>query len=114
MHSVELPSITATHSNVMYPTRLDDVVKGLHCLFDGGLLIEPMALKEVDVIGLETFKGQFHRVEDVLVRQSLAIHKFVEIGKLQCLSPESAHLRVFVLLWKLTLRSLGPRKLWLK
>lgn len=57
LHSVKLPSITATHPNVAHPTRLDNIVKGLHSLSDGCLVIEPVALKDIDVVGLETVEG---------------------------------------------------------
>lgn len=53
---MELPSITATHSNVAHPARLDNIVKGLHSLSNGCLVVEPVALKDIDVIGLETFE----------------------------------------------------------
>jgi hypothetical protein len=32
---------------------LDDIVQGLHRLFNGGLLIEAMALQQIDIIELE-------------------------------------------------------------
>lgn len=56
LHSVELPSIAATHSNVTHPARLDNIVKSLHSLFNGCIVVEPVALKDIDVIGLETFE----------------------------------------------------------
>ena len=56
LHCMELPSITATHANVAYPTRLDNVVKSLHCLFNGSLRVEPVALEDIDVVHLETFE----------------------------------------------------------
>jgi hypothetical protein len=60
--------MTATHSNVTHPTRLDNIVKGLHSLFNGCLMVEPVALKDIDVVGLETFERRFYRIEDVLAR----------------------------------------------
>jgi hypothetical protein len=63
---MELPSSAAAHSNVTHPARLDNVVKGLHGLLNGSVRVEPMALKDIDVVGLETFERRFNRVEDVL------------------------------------------------
>jgi hypothetical protein len=68
LHSVELPRITATHSNITHPTRFDNIVKSLHSLPNGCLVVGPVALKDIDVVGLETFERRFYRIENVLAR----------------------------------------------
>jgi hypothetical protein len=66
LHSMELPSRAAAHSNVTYPARFDNVVKGLHGLLNGSLMIKSVALKDIDVVGLETVERRFYGIEDVL------------------------------------------------
>jgi hypothetical protein len=41
-------------------------MKRLHCLLDGSVVVETVALQHVDIVELETAQGVLDRVEDVL------------------------------------------------
>jgi hypothetical protein len=47
-------------------TSLDDIVKGLHGLFDRGVPVEAVTLEDIDVVELQAFETVLNRVEDVL------------------------------------------------
>jgi hypothetical protein len=47
-------------------TSLDDIVKGLHGLFDRGVPVEAVTLKDIDVVELKALEAGLNRVEDML------------------------------------------------
>ena len=48
-----LPGVAAAHADVPYLAALNDIVQRLHRLLDGCLVVEAMALQQVDVVDLE-------------------------------------------------------------
>jgi hypothetical protein len=61
--------VAATHANVSRVSRLDHVVQSLHRLLDRCVIIETVALQNVDVVELETLERLLYSLEDVLGRR---------------------------------------------
>lgn len=59
LHGLELIGVTARHADVPRVPGLDDVVQGLHGFGDGCVIVEPVALEDVDVVELEALEGVF-------------------------------------------------------
>lgn len=59
LHQLELPRETTAHSNIPHRTRLHDVMQSLHGLFDGRLIIEAVALQDIDVVKLKAVQRVF-------------------------------------------------------
>ena len=55
-----LPSIAAAHAYIPDMSRFDDVMQGLHRLFNRCLRIEAMALQHIDVVELQAFERLLH------------------------------------------------------
>jgi hypothetical protein len=49
------------------------VVKSSHRLLDGSVLVEAMALKDVDIVKAKTLEGLVDRVEDVLAGETTTV-----------------------------------------
>lgn len=50
LHCVELVGETRAHPNIADVSGLDDIVQRLHCLFDRSVVVEAVALEEIDVL----------------------------------------------------------------
>lgn len=59
LHRVELPSVAAGHPDVTRIASFDDVVQSVHGLSSRRILVKAMALEDIDVIELESFKRMF-------------------------------------------------------
>ena len=66
LHLVELICPARAHADVANVSGLYDIMESLHRLFDGSVVIESVALQEINVIELETLEGCFDRIEYVL------------------------------------------------
>lgn len=67
LHELELPRPATGHADVPDPTGLHDVVKRLHRLLDGRLVVESVTLEDVDVVESEPLKRALDRGKDALV-----------------------------------------------
>lgn len=66
LHRMELVGVATGHSNVASITGFDNIVERLHGLCDRCIRVEPMALKDIDVIKLEALQRTLDGFEDVL------------------------------------------------
>jgi hypothetical protein len=84
--TLTLPSVARAHANVADPTLLDDIVKSLHlckyishqshsresnqfetyCFLNRRVIVESVALQDIDVIQLEAFQAVLDGLEDSL------------------------------------------------
>jgi hypothetical protein len=71
LHQLELPSKAAAHADVSHVASFHDIVQSPHCLLDRSVLIEPMALQNVDVVELQSLERLLDRGKDMLWRQSV-------------------------------------------
>ena len=55
LHGMELIGVAARHADVPRVPSLNDIVQGLHGFGNGSIVVEPVALKQIDVVELETF-----------------------------------------------------------
>lgn len=53
LHGVELIGVATRHADVTGITGFDDVVQGLHGFGDGGVVVEAVALEDIDVVELQ-------------------------------------------------------------
>lgn len=51
-------------ANVADLARLDEIVQSLHGLLEGGVIVEAVNLKQIDVVGTQTTQGGVDLVED--------------------------------------------------
>jgi len=73
LHSVELPSEAAAHSNVASMSSLDYIVQSMHRFLDRGVRVKPVTLKNIHVVNLKAFEAGLYRIEDVLARKTVAV-----------------------------------------
>lgn len=66
LHELELPCPATGHANVPDPTSLYDIVKRLHRLLDGRLVVESVTLENVDVVEPEPLERALDRGKDAL------------------------------------------------
>lgn len=66
LHRVELIRIARAHSDVADVARFDHIVQSLHSFLDRGLIIEAMALKDVDIVEIESLQASLDAIKDML------------------------------------------------
>ena len=76
---LELPCRHGTRANVAHPATLDDIVEGTHNLLLRRLVIEAVDLKDVNVRS-QTLHTRLDGVDDVLARETKAVHKLAVVG----------------------------------
>ena len=81
LHGAELPGVARAHANVADVSRLDDVVERLHRLLDRRIIVEPMALKNVNVVELQTLQAVLDALKDVLTAPDECERSAVRIGQ---------------------------------
>lgn len=69
LHCVELVSVATRHPNVPRISSLDDIVQSLHRLGNRGIVVESMALEDIDIVELEALKRVFDRIKNMLEPQ---------------------------------------------
>ena len=80
----ELPGVHGRGTDVSDFSSADDVVEGLHGLFDGGVGVPAVDLVEVDEVGLEAAEGLVELEEDGFAGETGAVgagpHDTVDLG----------------------------------
>lgn len=66
LHELELPRPAAAHPDVPHPSGLNDVVQRAHRLFDRSVVVESVALEDIDVVELQSGQRVLDRGEDSL------------------------------------------------
>ena len=72
LHGMELIGVATGHADVARVSGLDHVVQRLHGLGDGGIIVEAVALKDVDIVELKTLQGPLNGLEDVLTQRKVS------------------------------------------
>ena len=68
LHHGELIGPHRAGADIPNLPALHQIVQSFHSLFDGGVIVEAMNLKEINVVRLQAFQGCIDRVEDGLSR----------------------------------------------
>ena len=76
---LELPCRHGARANVAHPAALDDIVEGTHNLLLRRLVVEAVDLEDVDVRS-QTLHTRLDGVDDVLARETKAVHKLAVVG----------------------------------
>ena len=53
LHDLELPRPATAHTDIPDPARLHHIVQSLHGLFDGRVIVEAVALEDIDIVELQ-------------------------------------------------------------
>ena len=61
-----LIGVAGAHADVAHVASLHDVVERLHRLLDRCIIVEPMALKNVNVVELQTLQAVLDALKDML------------------------------------------------
>lgn len=61
-----LVRIARAHADVAYVASLHDIMESLHSLFNGCVVVEPVALEHVDVVELQALQARFDSSENML------------------------------------------------
>ena len=77
LHELELPCPATAHSNVPDPSLLDDPMQSLHGLLDRSVLVESVALKEIDVIESKSLERSLDGSDDSLELPSARSQQWV-------------------------------------